>query len=163
MEYAHGIFFCLLIKPSPKFNFKHLKILNNIILVNFTLPCQKSLPNLWRILHIGHSEHKLNEPDRMRNGMSQLKVSVKRELNELYMIIIQSNPALRTPAYYRHLKSAHHLLCPWVKKALTFLLNSIKTDTLLIWAPSMSPLSVHITRFDCILIKITFLWKQTTY
>ena len=39
------------------------------------------------------------------------------------MVLLRSNPALRTPAYYGHLIMTDSLLCPWGKKAVTFSLD----------------------------------------
>ena len=41
----------------------------------------------------------------------------------LTMVLLPSNPALRTPAYYGHLIITGSLLCPWGKKAFTFSLD----------------------------------------
>ena len=42
------------------------------------------------------------------------------------LLLVQSNPALRTPAQQGHLIITDSLLCPWGKKALKFSLNSTR-------------------------------------
>ena len=60
--------------------------------------------------------------------MEILEVCVKLSTAKL-------NPALWTPAKYRHLIITDSSVCPWGKKAVTFSLNS----TRLIWTLSILP------------------------